>query len=58
MDTAKLKKFAQFARRGLIEQISGKLKLIVCWWWRHATLSIGPDSEEKNGKNTTIVAQL
>ena len=27
MDTAKLKKFAQFARRGLIERVSNKLKL-------------------------------
>ncbi|MFH0725173.1 MAG: BREX-1 system adenine-specific DNA-methyltransferase PglX [Pseudomonadota bacterium] len=29
MDTSKLKKFAQFARRSLIEQISGKLKLVL-----------------------------
>ena len=29
MDTAKLKKFAQFARRSLIEQVSNKLKLVL-----------------------------
>ncbi|MFH0785303.1 MAG: BREX-1 system adenine-specific DNA-methyltransferase PglX [Pseudomonadota bacterium] len=29
MDTTKLKKFAQFARRSLIEQVSGKLKLVL-----------------------------
>lgn len=29
METAKLKKFAQFARRSLIEQVSGKLKLVL-----------------------------
>ena len=29
MDTAKLKKFAQFARRNLIKQISGKLELVL-----------------------------
>ncbi len=27
METAKLKKFAQFARRSLLEQVSAKLKL-------------------------------
>ena len=29
METAKLKKFAQFARRSLLEQISAKLKLVL-----------------------------
>ena len=29
METAKLKKFAQFARRSLIEQVSAKLKLVL-----------------------------
>ncbi len=29
METAKLKKFAQFARRSLIEQVSNKLKLVL-----------------------------
>jgi len=29
MDTAKLKKFAQFARRSLIDQVSNKLKLVL-----------------------------
>lgn len=29
MDTAKLKKFAQFARRSLLEQVSAKLKLVL-----------------------------
>lgn len=29
METSKLKKFAQFARRSLIEQVSGKLKLVL-----------------------------
>ena len=29
MDTAKLKKFAQFARRSLIEQVSAKSKLVL-----------------------------
>ncbi|MFA7337357.1 MAG: hypothetical protein WC028_11275 [Candidatus Obscuribacterales bacterium] len=29
METAKLKKFAQFARRNLIEQVSAKLKLVL-----------------------------
>lgn len=29
METAKLKKFAQFARRSLIEQVSGKLSLVL-----------------------------
>jgi len=29
METAKLKKFAQFARRSLMEQVSGKLKLVL-----------------------------
>ena len=29
MDTAKLKKFAQFTRRSLMEQVSGKLKLVL-----------------------------
>jgi len=29
METAKLKKFAQFARRILIEQISAKLNLVL-----------------------------
>lgn len=29
METAKLKKFAQFARRGLMEQVSAKLKLVL-----------------------------
>ena len=29
METAKLKKFAQFARRTLLEQVSAKLKLVV-----------------------------
>ena len=29
MDTAKLKKFAQFARRSLIEQVSNKLKMVL-----------------------------
>ena len=29
METAKLKKFAQFARRSLLEQVSAKLKLVL-----------------------------
>ena len=29
MDTSKLKKFAQFARRSLMEQVSAKLKLVL-----------------------------
>jgi hypothetical protein len=29
MDTTKLKKFAQYARRSLLEQVSGKLKLVL-----------------------------
>ena len=29
METAKLKKFAQFARRSLLEQVSTKLKLVL-----------------------------
>ena len=29
METSKLKKFAQFARRSLIEQVSNKLKLVL-----------------------------
>ena len=29
MDTTKLKKFAQFARRSLLEQVSAKLKLVL-----------------------------
>lgn len=29
METAKLKKFAQFARRSLIEQVANKLKLVL-----------------------------
>jgi len=29
METAKLKKFAQFARRSLIEQVSAKLDLVL-----------------------------
>lgn len=29
METTKLKKFAQFARRSLIEQVSAKLKLVL-----------------------------
>ena len=29
METAKLKKFAQFARRSLIEQVSSKLNLVL-----------------------------
>lgn len=29
METAKLKKFAQFARRSLIDQVSGKLKMVL-----------------------------
>jgi hypothetical protein len=28
METAKLKRFAQFARRNLLEQVSAKLKLV------------------------------
>ena len=29
METTKLKKFAQFARRNLLEQVSAKLKLVL-----------------------------
>ena len=29
METAKLKKFAQFARRSLLEQVTAKLKLVL-----------------------------
>ena len=29
METAKLKKFAQFARRSLLDQVSAKLKLVL-----------------------------
>ena len=29
METSKLKKFAQFARRSLLEQVSAKLKLVL-----------------------------
>lgn len=29
METAKLRKFAQFARRSLIEQVGAKLKLVL-----------------------------
>lgn len=29
METSKLKKFAQFARRSLIEQVTAKLKLVL-----------------------------
>ena len=29
MDTARLKKFAQYARRALLEQVSAKLKLVL-----------------------------
>jgi hypothetical protein len=29
MDTAKFKKFSQFARRSLIEQVSGRIKIVL-----------------------------
>ena len=29
METSKLRKFAQFARRNLIEQVSGKIKVVL-----------------------------
>ena len=46
METAKLKKFAQFARRSLLEQISAKLKLVLA------------ENSTARRENPTVIAEI